>query len=183
MFTAPIKLHWTLDITNALTGVYVWILFGFLSSMLNCDLQRFLRANPLFIHLIGFISVFLLFTLLESKDEFNLMFLVVKTIIVYFLFLFMTKSKWYFTFPVLIMLMLDQIIKKQIEIQKRKGEESIKQEQFTNVLTYIIIFCIIFGTLHYIYLQKLEYKNKFSLYKFLLMTNIKCKKKMPFYNF
>lgn len=89
----------------------------------------------------------------------------------------MTKSKWFFVIPVLGLLLVDQSIKKDIVYMKTTETDANKKaiEDYVNLQTNVsstinnsIIFIIIAGVLHYMYVQKQEYKNKFSLYKFFL---------------
>ena len=79
--------------------------------------------------------------------------------------------------PVLCLLLSDQFVKLQASQQDIKVE---KQKVITRVLNIIIIVLIVIGSLHYQYLQKLEYGDKFSLYKFFLGFN-KCSERPPDY--
>jgi hypothetical protein len=50
------------DYRDAIAGFLLWLLFGFLSSMVSCDLQRFMQSHLLFRHFVGLVSFFFLFT-------------------------------------------------------------------------------------------------------------------------
>jgi hypothetical protein len=188
----------TFDTTNALSSVYLWIIFGYLSSLLNCDLQRFIRQNPLFTHVMGLMAVFFLFTLLDSNNQTTIQLIALKTVFVYAMFIFMTKSKWYFVLPVLTILLVDQGMKKQLTLKMKAQQQQSadvdaedaedaaqkaqdaqdaqkKQAEITRILNIIIIVLIVIGTLHYMYLQYNEYGDKFSFYTFFLGTNTRCK--------
>lgn len=92
----------------------------------------------------------------------------------------MTKSKWYFVIPVLALLLLDQSMKKDIVFREDKGENvsryRMNQEHLTRLINVVIIVTIFIGTIHYAYLQRLEYGKKFSWYLFFLSWT-KCKPK------
>jgi hypothetical protein len=91
----------TFDTTNALSGMFLWIVFSFLASLINCDIQRMMRQNPLLIHMFGFTAFFFLFTLIDANNKTSLKTVWFKTFFVYLLFVMMTKAKWYFVLPVL----------------------------------------------------------------------------------
>lgn len=106
----------------------------------------------------------------------------------------MTKSKWYFSIPVLFLLLVDQSLKFQINFEKQKevkrkeekgengekietvekvenGEkESIvmRYENIRNKLNVSIIALIVVGFLHYTFRQYNEFGPKFSLVKLVL---------------
>jgi hypothetical protein len=63
-----------------------------------------------------------------------------KTCYTYFIFLLMIKSKWYFSIPTLILLLIDQSFKFQIDFDKNKDPKNpniIRYEKFRE-----IIYCI-----------------------------------------
>lgn len=175
----------TFDTTNALSGMFLWLIFGYLAALLNCDLQRFLQNHILVTHLFGLTAFFFLFTLLDSSNKSNIGILWIKTIFIYILFVLMTKSKWYFVVPVLLLLLIDQSIKKQLSISEADGKDVKKfreyQKKFTKVLNVVIIMLIIVGTIHYAILQYSEYRSEFSWAKFFFGMN-KCKTYEPMYN-
>jgi hypothetical protein len=186
----------TFDTTNALSGMYLWILFGYLAALLNCDLQRFLKSHPIIIHLVGLLTFFFLFTLIDSANKTSVINIWIKTIFIYILFVLTTKSKWYFVVPVLVILLIDQTLKKDLSYKKQVAEDKeatgkkltpdeIKKleehvNQYSSFINKAIIVIIICGVIHYMYLQYIEYGNKFSFYKFFLGVT-RCKDKMPVY--
>jgi hypothetical protein len=184
----------TFDTTNALSAMYLWILFGYLSVLLNCDLQRFIRSHPLAMHLVGILAFFFLFTVLDSQNTSDITVVWVKTILIYIMFILITKSKWYFVVPVMILLLIDQSMKKDLAFHKarldkdkskeRKDIVDMKEkrvENWSSVINKLIYAIVIIGTAHYVYLQKLEYKKKFSWSAFFLGVSRNCKHTMPDY--
>lgn len=179
----------TFDSTNALAALFLWLLFGFLSHMINCDLQRLLVSSALVRHAIGVLAFFFLFTLLDGKSrETPTLVLIVKTLLVYILFIFTTKSKWYFALPVLSLLLLDQIMKHSFEYnalntdsEEKKQELQSFHQRVNYIINVTVIIVILVGLFHYMYLQKIEYREKFSLYKFFVETNKNCKDYNPDY--
>ena len=179
----------TFDSTNALSGMFLWVIFGFLVTIVNCDLQRFIKQNPAFFHIVGLTAFLFLFTLLDTKNNSSIQVILIKTIFVYFIFVLMTKSKWYFVIPVLILLLTDQILKKNLAFIEQRAEEPkekieqlhTQQQKITFILNIVIIVLIFVGASHYMILQKIEYKDKFSFWKFLFGVS-QCKPYMPRYD-
>ena len=71
------------DTSDALTGLYLWLLFGFLSTMVNCDIQKLMLENQMFRHLCGVLAFFLLFTILNKNSRNHVTTLWQKTIYLY----------------------------------------------------------------------------------------------------
>ena len=116
-----------IEIRTAIAGLYLWLLFGFLSTIVSCDIKRLMTHNVFFRHTVGIISFFLLFTVIEPDNEMDVFSIWTKTIYIYLIFLFMTKSKWYFSIPVLLLLLVDQSLKFQINFEKQKEVKEVKE--------------------------------------------------------
>ena len=168
----------TFDTTNALSAMFLWLIFGYLGGMINCDIQRFMKTHPAAFHSFGFLAFFFLFTLLDSSNASSIWVVWLKSIGVYVLFVLMTKAKWYFVMPVLVLLLADQSLKKHIAFKKAAKDDMERLEEFqavfTKVVNYTIIALIVIGVLDYVRLQMMEYKHEFSFYKFFL-TSTECK--------
>jgi hypothetical protein len=170
------------DTRTAITGLYIGLLFGLLSTLLSCDMKRLINNNMYFRHLIGLISFFLLFTITDkdNKNELDIKTIWINTILVYGLFIMMTKSKWYFSIPVLILIVIDQSYKFQVEFihDKKKDYEQNngkiqlyeKRRIFIDVIILIIIFT---GFIHYTLRQYKQFGSKFSFGKLLFYSSCK----------
>lgn len=160
----------TFDTTNALSGMYLWIIFGYVATLLNCDLQRFLKTYPLAMHLAGLIAFFFLFTVIDTNNQSNIQTVWFKTVLTYFLFVLMTKSKWYFVVPVLALLLIDQTLKKDLAFRQADGQDTTaiekRQDIISSYINVLIIFLTIVGAIHYLILQRTEYGKQFDIFKF-----------------
>lgn len=170
----------TFDSTTALSGMFLWIIFGYLSALLNCDLQRFLKHHPMFIHLMGIVAFFFLFTLIDTNNKTSILNVWIKTLFIYVLFVLMIKSKWYFVVPVLVLLLIDQTMKKDLTLMQASNlpltEDSLKnRKSISKTINVMVIALIISGVIHYAYIQHREYKHKFSWYMFFFGIT-KCKR-------
>lgn len=172
----------TFDTTNALSGMYLWLIFGYLSALLNCDLQRFIYQHPIVVHCFGIVAFFFLFTLLDTNNKTTITSIWVKTLFIYILFVLMTKSKWYFVIPVLAALLVDQTLKKAVAIKAATGEDVTRlqeqQRRYSQYINAAIIIVILVGTAHYALLQLEEYGDRFSWYTFFMGMS-KCKSATP----
>lgn len=162
------------DTSTALANMYLWLLFGFLATQLNCDLQRLMQQVPVVRHLVSLLAFFFLFTLIDSNNRSNLLTTWVKTVLVYILFVLTTKSKWFFAVPVLVLLLVDQSLKKYAQGVK-EPERQRELQQASKVLNAVVFVTIIAGTFDYMLRQKKEYKGRFSYTTFFLGSNRACK--------
>lgn len=175
----------TFDTTNALSGMFLWLIFGYLTSLLNCDVKRIMTKHPMVLHMFAVIAFFFLFTVIDDSNVAPTGVIWTKTLIVYLLFLFMTKSKWYFVFPMLVLLLVDQTLKKSLAFERATNSPSLERQtktvdQASKAINIAIIVMAVIGTLQYMYLQKIEYGPRFSLAKFMFGVT-KCKRHMPNY--
>lgn len=169
------KINDLFDSRSALTGLYLWLLFGYLSSMISCDLQKLMTKNNVIRHIVGIVAFFFLFTLIDSqnKSHIHIGYIWLKTLIVYLIFILMTKSKWYFSLPVLLIIIIDQSIKFHIEYLNdiNSSDKSINEfEKLRNILYILLIGLIIVGFTHYGIRQYNEFGNDFSITKLLFTS-------------
>ena len=160
--------------TDTLSNVVLWMIFGTLVTMLNCDLQVSIRNNPIFLHVMAFTAIFFLFTLLDNDHTRSLPTACLQSLYVYVLFLMLIKSKIYFLIPIFILLMIDQAIKYEYNHRKKNGKKLWNQQVVSNIITFTIIVLLILGVADYYKLQVKEYKSKFSWINFIF--GIGCKR-------
>jgi hypothetical protein len=169
----------TFDTTNALSAMFLWLIFGLMNSMINCDIQRFMANYPYLFHTFGFIAFVFLFTLLDTNNKSSILVIWAKSIFVYALFIMMTKSKWYFVVPVLVLLLIDQSLKKELAFQKQAGKDvksfEETQAKVSRWINVAIVVLIVVGTIQYMLLQANEYQEDFDMVKFFFTTSSKCK--------
>lgn len=163
----------TFGMKYALSALYLWLLFGYLSSMVGCDLQRWMTKNQSFRHIIGIIAFFLLFTLFSENNDNHILSVLIKTVAVYFVFILMTKSKWYFSIPTLLLLVVDQGLKYQSTYLKKQKKSYETLDTIRSYIDYALVALIIFGFVSYGIRQKNTFGDKFSFLK-LLFSN-KCR--------
>ena len=142
-----------------------------------------MNDNIYFRHFVGLISFFLLFTITDQNNDndLNITSIWINTFFVYFVFLMMTKSKWYFSIPVLLLIVIDQSYRFQIEFIQKEKKQSIKQtnrvksyEKIRKYLYAAIIILIVVGFIHYAVRQYTQFGNNFSIMKLVLYNT--CRK-------
>jgi len=166
----------TFDTKTAMSALYLWLLFGFLSTMVSCDFQRWMKDNIIMRHFIGIIAFFFLFTILDKTNKSSIGIIWLKTFIVYAVFLLMVKSKWYFSLPVIVLLIIDQSLKSQYLYleQTNKNDTTLPSiTKWRNNLSYIIYGVIIIGFVSYGVRQFEEFGDDFSFVKLLFHFNCK----------
>jgi hypothetical protein len=165
-------LEGSFDGMSALAALYLWLMFSYLSTLLNCDLQKILHENIYIKHVLGLIAFYFLFTVLDPNSNTSVGITFVKTIIVYILFMMITKSKWYFSLTAIGILLADQILKNHIVYLKKKDPSAdvSRYEKARFVLEITMIVLIVIGYIHYYIIQKRDYKSDFSWLKFVFGT-------------
>ena len=177
-----------LEYKSGLFLFYVVIMSKYFEDMISCDLQRYMERSIIPRHIIAFMTAFFTIILTEygnDEDNTTTLFDYLKTtFVIYFLFLFSTKAKAEFVFPMLFLLLGDQILKIYNSILEKKvknaksTESDLKQTIDTityvrNILSYVILGIIGVGSLSYLIRQYTEFGSNFSFSKFLLGT-FKC---------
>lgn len=164
------------DVSFVLSSLYLWLLFGLSSSLLNCDIQKYLLKNTLYLYISTFIGFFFLFTIMDDKKIIPIHYLWLKTFLVYILFIMLIKSKWYFSIPIIMLLLADQSIIYHIKYMEQ--ENNLENMELLKDIRYyiniVIIVITIIGFIEYNYVKYREHKNTFSIKDLLLSRcNIK----------
>jgi len=145
--------------------------------MVSCDMQRWMQDSILFRHFVGVVAFFFLFTIIDNNNTSPIYYIWMKTLIVYFIFLLMVKSKWYFSLPVFIILIIDQSLLSQTNYLKKQNPNDPQINTINQVrnILYIVILCLIgIGFIHYFFRQRKEFGSEFSFTKLLFTSS--CKK-------
>ena len=178
--TRPI-LDWndSFDTTSSLAALYLWTMFGAIYTLLNCDLQRALNDHVMVKHITGVLAFFFLFNIVDPNNKSHVATTIVKTFVVYAIFLMATKSKWPYIVLSLMLLFTDQVLRNHINyLQNLPNPNAGYIAGFVRARAYIqwaILGAIVIGFLHYFYRQRIDFGGRFSYGKFLLGTGA-CKK-------
>jgi len=178
-----------MEYTAGLFLFYIILVAKYFDKMLSCDFQRFMETNILAKHAVAFISAFYVIVLTETDKEDNdksMFDYFITTLVIYGIFVLSTKAKAQFVFPMLILLLVDQLLKVYMDIRDKKAKKENKKEEDPSelststletirlVLGYGIMGFITVGFLSYYFRQRADFGANFSTSKFLLGT-FKCK--------
>lgn len=166
------------DTQSSLAALYLWLVFGYLGVMLNCDIQRFVRNNAVVRHVMGLVAFYFLFTVIDSKNSSPVWTVFAKTLVVYALFVLATKSRWQFAVTALVLLFADQVIKNHAEYLKNQNADDPSLETFVRVRSILlacIVVIILVGTADYFVKQRRDHRKAFRVSTFLLGKNA-CRK-------
>ena len=166
-----------------IASVYFWLLFGGISDTLSCDFKKAFNY-PLFRHFTAIISIFFLFVIIDKNDNGGYE-IWKNTLYLYIFYVLLTKNKWYFSIPIILLVLIDQTIlseNKYLEKNISKFTEDNENNKKTNqkietfkkyriYLQYLVIALIIIGFIHYLLRQKIKFKNKFDFFKFVFDIN------------
>ena len=175
-----------------IASLYLWLLFGFLSDTVSCDLKKMFQ-NPFFRHFTALASIFLLFVLMD-RHTYSALHIWKSSFILYLLYILLTKNKWYFAVPILVLMLVDQTFSAEVahleSINSKNNNDNDKNNKdnkdnkdvnpnidnynnYRYYLQYTIITLIVTGFIHYFIRQKNEFKSNFSFYKFIFNTTCK----------
>lgn len=172
--------------------IFIFILLisaNFLAELFPCRFQNMLRSNIILKHIFGLFTM-IVFVVLSSGIKYENIFKSIKiSLLLYFLFILITKCQIYVFLIILVFLGITYIINilKQEEIEGSKKEpteedsEKVRYSIYDDiiyVLYSLIFFCIIFGVMMYMGEKKMEYKKDFDYITFFI-GNPSCKGKSP----
>jgi hypothetical protein len=178
----------TFDTTSVLAGMYLWLLFGFFSSLLGCDLQRLVSQNMYVKHFLAFVCFFFLITILDAGNKAGVLHIWFKSLLVYVLFVMSTRSKVWASLTAVGLLILDQTLKMHLGyLQAQESTDSSPDsntsrnikilETSRDVIFVLLVFVIIAGFVHYYFYQKADKGSKFDTRLFLLGVT-ECQQKL-----
>jgi len=164
------------DVTASIGFMYLWMFFAFFTVLNNCELQKLAFTNIYVQHLFAFLAFFFLITIVDIQNNQSVQETWLKTVIVYLIFIVTTKMKLWGVLTLIVLLITDLTLRAHILYRQKQGD---KPEQIYNylqarrIIRYVIFLVVIVAFIHYLIYQEKEYKDRFSLSKFLLGTG-KC---------
>lgn len=165
--STPIK---EFDTAFILSSAILWIVLGFFMNVISCDIQYLMTNNAIFKHALGIVSFFFLFSVIGNKNKSHIGSIWLKTIIIYVLFILLSKSKWYFSIPVIVLLLIDQsiYIQEQYNQQNHINFNKESYETCRKFIEYVIYGLIIVSFVIYSIRQYNEFGENFKFSKLFL---------------
>ena len=159
------------DLSLPLFAFYLIVFCNFTKELIGCKLMDLLDKNMYAKHLIGFVLLFFLVIMVDSKNmEKNLLINFAYSVLIYILFIITTRLSYYvmllFLVILLVIYILGTIAKKKKEENK---EEDYKQLKYVQSILFIIMCLIGFiGFIFYFIEKYREYRKNFSIFKFIV---------------
>ena len=163
------------DASTALAGLYLWLIFGFFTSLLGCDLQRLIGNNIFVKHLMALFAFFFLFSVIDQSNKSDVLTTWLKTVSVYILFMLSIKSKTMASVSFVTLLIIDQTVKLHMDYKKQNGDNS-NMDALRNVRTLLFVTLVsvaVTGFVLYFIRQYTDHYDDFSYITFMFGSN-KC---------
>lgn len=159
-----------IDISNGLSAIYLWLIFGITLSLFNCKIVKLINQNILLQYSTLFVSIFFLFIVLESENSKKHIYaLFLNSLIVFVSFIILIKINKIFSILILLLILFNQILKVHINylvnnnIYKKNNNIIHYYKKIRNIINILIVVLIIIGFFSII----IENGYSFNLYKFL----------------
>lgn len=168
------------DYVFTVIALFLWTTFSQFSLHFNTDMLHKLRSNPYFVHSFGFLCTLFLF----HDPSIPLSILFVRSVVLYFSFLYLAKSRWPFMVVVITLFIVYDLIRRQVNFERQKekkeeekeeeeeeGQRETKNDENIDLVLLIIkslaIIIIVAGIIDLSYRKKAEKKERFSWMKLL----------------
>lgn len=172
-----VLLDFNLDI-SIIKSLFLLVLVisgNYVGELLGCKVRNILHNNVYVKHFTLFSLIY--FTLGLVGDNKKHPYTVLKeTIEIYILYIILSKTNYYVTGIILLLLFIMYNIDEYQEYMDENKKEYDK-EKYDNIkdnITKLILMLLIFGFIYYLYDKKKEYKNKFKFKKFIF-GNVECR--------
>ena len=133
-----------IDISNGLSAIYLWLIFGITLSLFNCKILKIINKNTYLQYITLLLSIFFLFIVLEpenSKKHVGILF--INSFIIFILFILLIKINKYFSFSILFLILINQTLRAHINYiinnKKNNIEYYITLRKYINIIIYILI--------------------------------------------
>lgn len=150
-------------------AIFLFIIAGnYVGDIYSCSLRKLFNDSMILKHIIGYF-ILLFFVGLIQKDLF-MHDKIISSFILYLTFIIIMRAPYYISLISIILISFMYIINLYIEdLEKLNDKNNIEYYKLINnyIFTLILVICII-GLIMFIIKTKLKYKNKFSIYKFII---------------
>ena len=168
--------------------IFIFILIvsaNFLAEIFPCRIQYLLRSNMYVKHIFGLFTMIFFVVLSSGIKDKDIFTIVQISILLYILFILISKSQIYTFYFILMLLCITYIIhiikekEKENKDEKNDTLEKINNYEYIMYVLYILIIIItILGVILYMGEKKIEYKNSFNYITFFF-GKPSCKGKSP----
>ena len=164
------------DSVTAIAGLYLWLLFGFFTSLLGCDLQRIMTKNIFVKHLMALTAFFFLMSVVDTDNNISVGLTWLKTLLVYILFMISIKSKIFASAIFILILIADQTLKVEITYLTNNNGDKNKIALYNKIRYYLLFALIITAIIGFILYFIKQYSDHYDDFSFIIFFfgNNKC---------
>ena len=183
------SIHQSINDQFPVYSIFIFILIldsgGALANLFPCHSVDLLENNIFLKHFIGFLNMTFFVVLLVPIPNKKLSNILFKSVLMYIVFLLISKTETYFFIPIIVLLgVIYLLILKKVEyqdaIEKSKSDvidKSINDKIDTivvinNSILLVIAILIVIGFSLYLGRKKYEYGKKFNYSTFILSSNV-----------
>ena len=151
----------------------LWLIFGFMTPLLSCDIQRLMTNNIYAKHIMSLVLFFFLMAVIDTSNTAGIGRTWLKAVSIYLLFMFAVKSKIAASMTVIVLLVIDQTIRIHMDYKKRNNDLSNMNyfELARKALFGAVVFTVFVGYILYMLRAQAEFGADFSHIKLLFGTN------------
>jgi hypothetical protein len=163
----------------SLFAFYMLVACNFIPEIFGCKLQTLLRTSMLAKHITGFLLLFFLVIYVKPENVDNeIVYNLSLSALLYLWFFITTRIPFILLLLTIILLIVIYVLdirKTRLDSDNKKNKNEINNLKTTQkLITYVIIVITIIGFIYYFGQKKLEYRDQFNFYKFLVGT-VKCR--------
>ena len=160
--------------------LFLIITASFITELFPCKVRKILMNNIYIKHLFAFLTMIFFVVLTSPLKDNNILHIILKSFLVYIIFIFTTKTHYIFFITIIILLgLLYILIIKKGEVNDNINDEKNEVEKIklinlldnitliNNMIFILTILLIIIGFLIYYGEKKYEYKKDFNFIIFL----------------
>jgi len=159
---------------NPLFLLFITLSGNFLAPIFPCQIQKLFTESMYHKHILAFFTLFFAIVLSSSTNEKISTNLLTKTLLLYLLFIFITRMDKNFFILFIIILGVKYVLENEYE--DISDEDTVKKNNIkyiNNILTYALVIIGIIGFLFYYGEKKYEYGSRFNYLTFLV-GKVKC---------
>jgi Ca2+/Na+ antiporter len=159
----------------SLFAFYLIVACNYVPEIYGCKLQTLLRTNMIAKHITGILLLFFLVIYVKPDNvDREIFYNIGLTLLIYIWFLITSRSPLIvivFTIILLIVIYIYDIRKTRLSEEKDKNKKEIDDiDTIQKILSVILVLIGVVGFIYYYGQKKMEYKDKFDIYKFIIGT-------------
>tara|TARA_B110000858_G_scaffold196521_2_gene255540 strand:- start:3581 stop:4072 length:492 start_codon:yes stop_codon:yes gene_type:complete len=161
-----------IDISNGLSGIYLWLIFGITLSLFNCKILKIINKYIYIRYITLLLSIFFLFIILEPENsKKHILILFINSLIIFILFIILIKINKFFSLSIFLLILINQVLQVHIKYIINNNLNNKNADYYNNIRIIINKIIYIFIIIGFIFII-IEKGQKFNFLQFF--QNNKC---------